>query len=60
MMIQWRKSTYSHLGGIDQGNCIEVGDLGTERAIRDSKLGDASPVIHLTPEALRDLVEKIR
>ncbi len=31
---QWRKSSYSNGNG---GNCVEVADLGTHRAVRDSK-----------------------
>lgn len=31
---QWRTSSYSNGNG---GNCVEVADLGTDRAVRDSK-----------------------
>jgi hypothetical protein len=31
---QWRKSGYSNGNG---GNCVEVADLDTHRAVRDSK-----------------------
>jgi hypothetical protein len=31
---QWRKSSYSNGNG---GNCVEVADLDTHRAVRDSK-----------------------
>ncbi|HEU5025830.1 MAG TPA: DUF397 domain-containing protein [Spirillospora sp.] len=39
---RWRKS--SHSGG-DEGNCVEIGDLGGRVRIRDSKDPDAG---HLT------------
>jgi Domain of unknown function (DUF397) len=32
--VQWRKSSYSNGNG---GNCVEVADLDTHRAVRDSK-----------------------
>jgi hypothetical protein len=40
--LNWHKSTFS-----GQGNsCVEVADLpGNGRAVRDSKLGDDSPVL---------------
>jgi hypothetical protein len=31
--MKWRKSSYSS----DDGNCVEVADLGAHRAVRDSK-----------------------
>ena len=37
----WRKSTYS----FSNGNCVEVGQDGTVVGVRDTKLGDASPVL---------------
>jgi hypothetical protein len=37
----FRKSTYSN----DQGACVEVADLADGHAVRDSKLGAASPVL---------------
>ena len=40
----WRKSTYS----FSNGNCVEVADGGL---IRDSRLGEASPVLSFTPQA---------
>lgn len=42
--IEWRKSSYSDTGE----NCVEVGCAHGTRAIRDTKLGEASPVLHVT------------
>lgn len=39
----WRKSSYS----VDN-NCVEIADAGPQVVVRDSKLGDASPVLHFT------------
>lgn len=40
---QWRKSTYSNGQG---GNCVIYGELPNgHRALKDSKLGDSSPVL---------------
>jgi hypothetical protein len=39
----FRKSTYSN----DQGACVEVADLANGYAVRDSKLGAASPILRL-------------
>ncbi|MFI0366303.1 DUF397 domain-containing protein [Actinomadura sp. 1N219] len=33
-MINWRKSSYS---GVQEGNCVEVADLTSLVAVRDSK-----------------------
>lgn len=40
----WRKSSYT-----DNGTCVEMADLGHGIVgVRDSKLGDNSPVLHFT------------
>jgi hypothetical protein len=45
MQLNWYKSSHSS----DNGNCVEVADLATGgQAVRDSKLGDASPVLWFT------------
>jgi uncharacterized protein DUF397 len=40
----WRKSSFSGSGNA----CVEVADLVTRTAVRDSKLGDGSPVLSVT------------
>jgi uncharacterized protein DUF397 len=43
--LTWRKSTRSN----NQGACVEVADLTAGgRAVRDTKLGEASPVLTFT------------
>lgn len=42
----WRTS--SHSG--DKGTCVQVAELGGEIGVRDSKLGDRSPVLAFTPD----------
>lgn len=37
----WRKSSYSP----NNNNCVEVGIAQRQCAVRDSKLGDAGPVL---------------
>ncbi|WP_370943982.1 DUF397 domain-containing protein [Amycolatopsis sp. cg5] len=40
--LHWRKSTYSN----GQQECVEVANLPDNRkAVRDSKLGDESPIL---------------
>ncbi|MGH9211046.1 MAG: DUF397 domain-containing protein [Acidimicrobiales bacterium] len=41
---KWRKSTYSG----QNGSCVQLADLGGGVAVRDSKLGDDSPVLLFT------------
>lgn len=47
----WRKAGRSGMNG----NCIEVADdcAGTDVAVRDSKLGDDSPVLRYSPDSWR-------
>nr|WP_245976159.1 DUF397 domain-containing protein [Amycolatopsis palatopharyngis] len=45
--MTWRKSSRS--GGGE--NCVEVGCAHGTRAIRDTKLGETSPVLHVTDRA---------
>ncbi|MEV5909401.1 DUF397 domain-containing protein [Streptomyces chartreusis] len=43
--IQWRKSSYS---GDQGGDCVEVGELRTSIAVRDSK-NTAGPILAFGP-----------
>lgn len=44
--LTWRKSTFSNGNG---GSCVEVADLPDGgRAVRDTKLGEDSPVLWYT------------
>lgn len=45
--LTWRKASRSSAEG---GNCVEVADLPNGgRAVRDSKLGNGSPILEFTP-----------
>ncbi len=53
----FRKSTYSN----DQGACVEVADLPTGgQAVRDSKLGDDSPVLTFATADITALATALR
>ncbi|MBB5807317.1 hypothetical protein F4560_007085 [Saccharothrix ecbatanensis] len=49
MKYRWRKSSYSEA----QNGCVEIGSSPTVVGVRDSKLGDASPVLSFSPKAFR-------
>jgi hypothetical protein len=52
MRYQWRKSSYSQAAN----GCVEIGATATTPTVvgvRDSKLGDASPVLSFSPKAFR-------
>lgn len=54
--LTWRKSSYS-TGDTNGGECVELASLpGGGVAVRDSKLGDQSPVITFTQAELRAFV----
>lgn len=40
--VRWRKSSYS--GGGDGNTCVEIADLDTHIAVRDSKAPDRAPL----------------
>lgn len=51
----WRKSSFSQNGG----NCVEVANLATGIAVRDSKNPDG-PVLAITPASWSALVQTRR
>lgn len=51
----WRKASYSTNGA----SCVEVRLLGTVD-VRDTKLGDASPVLAFEPAAWTDFVHAVQ
>jgi len=50
----WRKSTRSGSQGND---CVEARYDGGEFQVRDSKLGDASPIFEMRPEDFTAILE---
>lgn len=53
MTTVWRKSSRSTNSG---GNCVEVRVNDEEFQVRDSKLGDGSPIFEFTPADFRSLL----
>jgi hypothetical protein len=52
----WQKSSYSN----DNGVCVETAVVADTPGIRDSKLGDRSPVIVSTPAAFAGLLAHVK
>lgn len=50
--LEWRKSTFSAAG-----NCIEV---APSVQVRDSKLGDASPIVRFSPAVWQSFTEGLK
>lgn len=57
MKSRWRKSTRSQGNG---GSCVELRTNDAEFQVRDSKLGDASPIFDLQTEDLTSLLRAAR
>lgn len=54
--LRWRTSSFT-----DNGTCVEVADLPDGgRLVRDTKLGDASPVLQYTAAEWRAFVAGIK
>ncbi|SFA78779.1 protein of unknown function [Amycolatopsis marina] len=53
--IRWQKSSYSDTGE----NCVEIGFAPRARAIRDTKLGEASPILHVSDRAFTEFVRHL-
>jgi hypothetical protein len=57
MKTAWRKSTRSGNSG---GNCVEVRVNDEQFEVRDSKLGEGSPIFGCTAEDYRSLLRVAR
>lgn len=57
--MKWIKSSRS--GGSSGGaNCVEMARTPDRVYVRDSKLGEASPILDVSPDAWRAFVESVR
>lgn len=52
---QWRKSSYSN----GSGACVEIADATPGVAVRDSKLGDRSPILTASGPAWRAFLDAV-
>lgn len=52
----WKKSSRSG----SQGNCVELRLSNGAVQVRDSKLGDASPILNLDPSAYATLIADLK
>ncbi|GAA2813917.1 DUF397 domain-containing protein [Saccharopolyspora taberi] len=55
--VEFTKSSYSTNDG---GNCVELGNAASVIGIRDSKLGEHSPVLEFTPNAFRAFLTHLK
>jgi Domain of unknown function (DUF397) len=53
---QWRVSSYS---ASTAGNCVEVGTAPGELAVRDTKLGESSPMLVFSMTNWRSFVQTV-
>ena len=54
----WRKSSFSDGGG--EGSCVEVAGTDSAVLVRDTKLGDDSPILAVGYSAWTDFITTIR
>ncbi|TQM70655.1 uncharacterized protein DUF397 [Actinomadura hallensis] len=55
--LRWRKSSYSEA----DGNCLEVAHSASGTiGVRDSKQGDASPILHFSPREWFAFTQTVR
>lgn len=57
MKSRWRKSSRSQANG---GSCVELRVNETDFQVRDSKLGEASPILDLAMNDLESLLRAAR
>jgi len=57
MKTRWRKSSRSQGNG---GSCVELRVSDDDFQVRDSKLGDSSPIFDLDPKDLTSLLRAAR
>ncbi|MDD6792839.1 MAG: DUF397 domain-containing protein [Thermobifida fusca] len=57
MNVQWRKSTHS--SGVNDEDCVELGQLSSAIGIRDSKNPDGGHLT-LTTAEFADLIDRIK
>lgn len=57
MALTWRKSSYSGGSG---GGCVEVAEQPDQVLVRDSRLGETSPVIAVSRDDFRRLIASLR
>lgn len=57
MKSNWRKSSRSQGDG---GNCVEARTSDGQFEVRDSKLGEGSPIFPLTTEGFQSLLRAAR
>lgn len=53
---EWRKSSRSG----SQGNCVELRQRADAVQVRDSKLGDSSPILGLDKHTYTSLIEDLK
>jgi len=54
--MNWRKSTYS---GDNSGNCVEVGNVASVVAVRDTQ-DRSGTVLRFTPDAWRRFSDQVK
>lgn len=54
---EWRKSSRS---GGQGGNCVEARTLSNTVQVRDTKLGEASPILSATAEEWRTFLGELK
>lgn len=57
MQAEWAKSSHS---GSNGGGCVETRSRPGTVQVRDSKLGDASPVLSFAPESWQAFVDALK